>query len=115
MSVFLIDAHYICAGTTFFKLPSGELNPGEDEAEGMVRIVNNTLGRDDGVTTEWSVEEVIIQFFILPTRTNSFILMYMYMHMQNKAIKSIFKYFFPLSLPLSLSFPGCSKLVASKL
>ena len=45
-------------GTTFFKLPSGELNPGEDEVEGMVRIVNNTLGRDDGVTTEWSVEEV---------------------------------------------------------
>ena len=32
--------------------------PGEDEVEGMVRIVNNTLGRDDGVTTEWSVEEV---------------------------------------------------------
>ena len=46
------------AGTTFFKLPSGELMPGEDEVEGMVRIVNNTLGRDDGVTTEWSVEEV---------------------------------------------------------
>ena len=34
--------------------------PGEDEVEGMVRIVNNTLGRDDGVTTEWSVEEVCI-------------------------------------------------------
>ena len=109
---FLIDAHYICAGTTFFKLPSGELNPGEDEAEGMVRIVNNTLGRDDGVTTEWSVEEVMIKFFILTTRTNSFVLMYM--HMQNKAIKSIFKHFFP-PLSLSLFFPGCSKLVASKL
>lgn len=109
MSVFffLIDAHYICAGTTFFKLPSGELNPGEDEAEGMVRIVNNTLGRDDGVTTEWSVEEVIINFFILTTRTNSFILIYM--HMQSKAFSNI------SSPPLSFSFPGCSKLVASKL
>ena len=47
------------AGTTFFKLPSGELNPGEDEVDGMIRIVNNTLGRDDGVITEWSVEEVV--------------------------------------------------------
>ena len=50
--------YFVYVGTTFFKLPSGELNPGEDEVEGMVRIVNNTLGRDDGVTTEWSVEEV---------------------------------------------------------
>ena len=50
---------YLHTGTTFFKLPSGELNPGEDETEGMIRIVNNTLGRDDGVITEWSVEEVI--------------------------------------------------------
>lgn len=53
-----MDTTILIAGTTFFKLPSGELNPGEDEVEGMVRIVNNTLGRDDGVTTEWSVEEV---------------------------------------------------------
>lgn len=57
--MFLIDAHHLTsAGTTFFKLPSGELNPGEGEVEGMIRIVNNTLGRDDGVITEWSVEEV---------------------------------------------------------
>ena len=75
----------------------------------MVRIVNNTLGRDDGVTTEWSVEEVII---ILTTRTNSFILMYM--HMQIKLLKAFSNISSP-SLSLSLSFPGCSKLVASEL
>ena len=37
------------SGTTFFKLPSGELQAGEGEIEGMTRIVNNTLGREDGV------------------------------------------------------------------
>ena len=26
-------------GTTFFKLPGGELNPGEDEAEGLKRLL----------------------------------------------------------------------------
>ena len=59
-------------GTTFFKLPSGELNPGEDEVEGMIRIVNNTLGRDDGVITEWSVEEVIF-FFTLNMCTCAYV------------------------------------------
>lgn len=39
------------SGTTFFKLPSGEVNPGETDEEAMLRIVNNTLGRDDGVQT----------------------------------------------------------------
>lgn len=39
------------SGTTFFKLPSGELQAGEGEVEGMLRIVNNTLGREDGVST----------------------------------------------------------------
>ena len=38
------------SGTTFFKLPSGELQPGEGEVDGMLRIVNNTLGREDGVS-----------------------------------------------------------------
>ena len=42
-------------GTTFFKLPCGELSPGEDEAEGLIRIINTTLGRDDGVKSEWKV------------------------------------------------------------
>lgn len=34
-------------GTTFFKLPGGELNPGEDEVEGLKRLMTDTLGRPD--------------------------------------------------------------------
>uniref|UniRef100_A0A8C0RIJ9 Cleavage and polyadenylation specificity factor subunit 5 n=1 Tax=Canis lupus familiaris TaxID=9615 RepID=A0A8C0RIJ9_CANLF len=36
-------------GTTFFKLPGGELNPGEDEVEGLKRLMTEILGRQDGV------------------------------------------------------------------
>nr|CAD7199720.1 unnamed protein product [Timema douglasi] len=32
-------------GTTFFKLPGGELNPGEDEVEGLKRLLTEELGR----------------------------------------------------------------------
>jgi len=46
-------------GTTFFKLPGGELNPGEDEVEGLKRLLTETLGRQDGVKQEWLVEDVI--------------------------------------------------------
>ena len=34
-------------GTTFFKLPGGELNPGEDEVEGLKRLMTDTLGRPE--------------------------------------------------------------------
>ncbi|CAD7678250.1 unnamed protein product [Nyctereutes procyonoides] len=40
-------------GTTFFKLPGGELNPGEDEVEGLKRLMTETLGRQDGVLQDW--------------------------------------------------------------
>ncbi|CAG9833254.1 unnamed protein product [Diabrotica balteata] len=46
-------------GTTFFKLPGGELNPGEDEVEGLKRLLTETLGRLDGVKQEWVVEDII--------------------------------------------------------
>jgi len=46
-------------GTTFFKLPGGELNPGEDEVEGLKRLMTETLGRTDGTTTEWTIEDTI--------------------------------------------------------
>jgi len=46
-------------GTTFFKLPGGELNPGEDEIEGLKRLMTETLGRQDGVAQEWVVEDTI--------------------------------------------------------
>ncbi len=32
-------------GTTFFKLPGGELDPCEDDVEGLKRLMTNTLGK----------------------------------------------------------------------
>ena len=46
-------------GTTFFKVPGGELNPGEDEIDGLKRILSDTLGRADGPAQEWSIEDLI--------------------------------------------------------
>ncbi|GIY67007.1 cleavage and polyadenylation specificity factor subunit 5 [Caerostris extrusa] len=46
-------------GTTFFKLPGGELEAGEDELEGLKRLMTETLGRQDGVTQEWVIEDTV--------------------------------------------------------
>merc|ERR1719300_2144124 len=51
-------------GTTFFKLPGGELNPGEDDVEGLQRLMTDTLGGKDGPdpstpATQWVVEDTI--------------------------------------------------------
>ncbi|KAK4336694.1 hypothetical protein RND71_043440 [Anisodus tanguticus] len=46
-------------GTTFFKLPGGELNPGEDELDGLKRLMSETLGRQDGISNEWIVEDTV--------------------------------------------------------
>lgn len=46
-------------GTTFFKLPGGELNPGEDETEGLKRLMTETLGRPETGGAEWTVEDTI--------------------------------------------------------
>uniref|UniRef100_A0A915J7W2 Cleavage and polyadenylation specificity factor subunit 5 n=1 Tax=Romanomermis culicivorax TaxID=13658 RepID=A0A915J7W2_ROMCU len=46
-------------GTTFFKLPGGEIEPGEDEVEGLKRLLTTTLGRQDGIKQEWYVEDTI--------------------------------------------------------
>ncbi|XP_052818874.1 cleavage and polyadenylation specificity factor subunit 5-like [Mya arenaria] len=46
-------------GTTFFKLPGGELRQNEDHKEGLKRLLTETLGRQDGAPMEWTVEEVI--------------------------------------------------------
>uniref|UniRef100_H0XZ25 Cleavage and polyadenylation specificity factor subunit 5 n=1 Tax=Otolemur garnettii TaxID=30611 RepID=H0XZ25_OTOGA len=40
-------------GTTFFKLPGGELNPGEDEVEGLKHLMTEILGGQDGVLQDW--------------------------------------------------------------
>uniref|UniRef100_A0A182URA9 26S proteasome regulatory subunit 8 n=1 Tax=Anopheles merus TaxID=30066 RepID=A0A182URA9_ANOME len=46
-------------GTTFFKLPGGELSAGEDEVDGLKRLLTETLGRQDGVKQDWIVEDTI--------------------------------------------------------
>ena len=57
---------FLLPGTTFFKLPCGELTPGEGEEEGLLRIINTTLGRDDGVKSDWtvSVSSIFINLII---------------------------------------------------
>ena len=47
------------SGVTFFKLPAGELEDGENDHDGMKRIVNNVLGRTDEVQTDWQVADVV--------------------------------------------------------
>ncbi|CAH1779191.1 unnamed protein product, partial [Owenia fusiformis] len=47
-------------GTTFFKLPGGEVNQGETEVDGLKRLLTETLGRQDGAPMDWLVEETCI-------------------------------------------------------
>jgi len=46
-------------GTTYFKLPGGELKSGETEVEGLKRLMTETLGRQDGVQQDWLIEDCI--------------------------------------------------------
>uniref|UniRef100_A0A2I3H183 Cleavage and polyadenylation specificity factor subunit 5 n=1 Tax=Nomascus leucogenys TaxID=61853 RepID=A0A2I3H183_NOMLE len=46
-------------GTTFFKLPGGELNRGEDEVEGLKCLMTEILGRQDGVLQDWVIDGCI--------------------------------------------------------
>ncbi|VDO64261.1 unnamed protein product [Heligmosomoides polygyrus] len=46
-------------GSTFFKLPGGELEVGEEETDGMKRLLDLTLGRTDGVRSEWKIEDEV--------------------------------------------------------
>ncbi|KIH62746.1 hypothetical protein ANCDUO_06969 [Ancylostoma duodenale] len=40
-------------------LPGGELEVGEEETEGMKRLLDLTLGRTDGVKNEWKIEDEV--------------------------------------------------------
>lgn len=51
------------SGTTFFKLPSGEVGPGESETEGVQRIVNETLGKEDTPISTWVVEDIVANWW----------------------------------------------------
>lgn len=39
--------------------PGGELLHGEDEISGMKRILNEILGRTDGLKNEWHIEDEV--------------------------------------------------------
>lgn len=49
-------------GTNFFKLPGGELRPGEEEIEGLKRFMSNTLC-SDGSDLDWVVEDVVANWW----------------------------------------------------
>jgi len=46
-------------GSSFFKLPGGELEVGEDPVAGLKRLMTETLGRQDGAPMDWRVEQTI--------------------------------------------------------
>lgn len=46
-------------GQSFFKLPGGELKPGEDQVEGLKRFLTDLLGRQDSMPVEWIIEDTI--------------------------------------------------------
>uniref|UniRef100_A0A2K6GU22 Cleavage and polyadenylation specificity factor subunit 5 n=1 Tax=Propithecus coquereli TaxID=379532 RepID=A0A2K6GU22_PROCO len=46
-------------GTTFFALPGGEFNPGEDEVEGLKCLMTQILGRQDGVLQDWVTDDCV--------------------------------------------------------
>jgi len=46
-------------GTSFFKLPGGELQPDEDEVAGLKRLLSDMLGRQDSAPVDWGVENCV--------------------------------------------------------
>ncbi|CAJ0571958.1 unnamed protein product, partial [Mesorhabditis spiculigera] len=46
-------------GTSFYKLPGGELEQGEDERKGLSRLLDEALGNPEGDKTEWKIEDEI--------------------------------------------------------
>ena len=44
-------------GTTFFKLPGSEPDPGEDEVEGLKRLMTEIQGRQNGVLKDWVIDD----------------------------------------------------------
>jgi cleavage and polyadenylation specificity factor subunit 5 len=46
-------------GTTFFKLPGSELDTGEDEVEGLKRLMTEIQGRQNGVLKDWVIDDAL--------------------------------------------------------
>ncbi|CAK5067475.1 unnamed protein product [Meloidogyne enterolobii] len=50
-------------GSTFFKLPGGELGATENEVDGLKRILSDTLGKEDTPKSQWIVEDTIANWW----------------------------------------------------
>jgi cleavage and polyadenylation specificity factor subunit 5 len=61
--ILLLQLGPSASGTVFFKLPSGELNPGEDEIDGVKRVVNETLSHPDNKPMDLFVTDVVAQWW----------------------------------------------------
>ncbi|XP_067934538.1 cleavage and polyadenylation specificity factor subunit 5-like [Watersipora subatra] len=46
-------------GNSFYKLPGGELNPGEDPQDGLKRLLNVYIGHPNGKDSLWTPGEVV--------------------------------------------------------
>ncbi|CDW52089.1 cleavage and polyadenylation specificity factor [Trichuris trichiura] len=46
-------------GSSFFRLPGGELEPGEDSVEGLKRLLTECLGQQEGAIEDWVVEDTL--------------------------------------------------------
>eukprot|EP00126_Sphaerothecum_destruens_P008478 Sdes_comp20233_c0_seq3m13624 len=49
--------------SNFFKLPGGELKPGEDLHEGLKRILTAMIGREDGIAHDWDIGERLCSWY----------------------------------------------------
>uniref|UniRef100_A0A915D211 Cleavage and polyadenylation specificity factor subunit 5 n=1 Tax=Ditylenchus dipsaci TaxID=166011 RepID=A0A915D211_9BILA len=50
-------------GASFFKLPGGELNVGEDELDGLKRILTETLAKDESCRDQWIVGDCLANWW----------------------------------------------------
>ncbi|CEF66967.1 Cleavage and polyadenylation specificity factor subunit 5 [Strongyloides ratti] len=50
-------------GTTFFKLPGGELMPDENDIDGLKRILNETLSSPEKPPTQWNVTDMLAKWW----------------------------------------------------
>ncbi|XP_065178523.1 cleavage and polyadenylation specificity factor subunit 5-like [Sycon ciliatum] len=50
-------------GTTFFKLPGGELKPGEQYTDGLKRILDNFMGEEEDAAVDWQVDHLVAKWF----------------------------------------------------
>jgi len=57
-------------GSTFFKLPGGELNPGEDDVDGLKRLMTQTLGRPES-GPQVNLSFIIIRDACFPNQNNT--------------------------------------------